>query len=141
MCFRKKRIEPKEDNPIDELMAKSLEKLKSVVDSSTIIGNPIENSFGAIILPVSRVSFGLVTGGGEYSSRKKQSAFPFAGGSGAGVNVTPVGFLTIVGGVTNFIKVENRTSFDKFGDLIPELINSLKNNSEDKKGGKSDAKK
>ena len=125
MC--KKKINVQKENPIEDLISKCLEKIKNVIDVNTVIGSPIENEFGAVILPISKVSMGLVTGGGQYSNRKKQSTFPFAGGSGAGVSVNPIGFLTIINGVPNFIRIENRTGFDKIGDLLPEILEKLSN--------------
>ena len=123
MCKKRKDIE--QNNPIEELMKTTLSNLKSIIDVNTIIGEPINNSFGAVILPISKVSIGLVSGGGEYNGRKKQTNLPFAGGSGAGVSVTPIGFLAIINEVPNFIKIENRTNFDKLGDLLPELLDML----------------
>lgn len=113
------------NNPIEEIMTATMSNLKSIVDVNTIVGKPIANEFGIIVLPISKVTMGFVSGGGEYPNLeklKKVKVFPFAGGCGAGVSLTPMGFLTIINNVPNFIRVENRTSWDKIGDLLPELI-------------------
>lgn len=126
-------------NKLEELMSSTLDKLKTLVDVNVIVGDPIINKENVLILPISRVSVGLVAGGGEIAKRKKQKTFPFAGGSGAGVNVIPIGFLVINNGVTSFIKVENRTNLDKLSDLLPELIKTIKsakNNTGNKNSGK-----
>lgn len=123
-------MDKEKNNPIEEIMTSAMGKLKTIVDVNTVIGEPIKNEFGAIILPVSKVSMGFVAGGGEYPATekpKKNKNFPFAGGSGAGVCLTPMGFLTIVNNIPNFIKVENRSSWDKVGDMIPQLIEKVIN--------------
>ena len=134
MC-KKVKFESK-NNPIEELMSSTLDNLKSMIDVNTVIGDPINNSFGAIILPISKVSIGLVTGGGEYNGRKKQTNLPFAGGSGAGISVSPIGFLAIINEVPNFIKIENRNNFDKFGDLLPEILEKLQKCKQESKNEK-----
>ena len=119
-------------NPIEELMASTLTKLKTMVDSSTIIGKPIEGAKGLIILPVSKISVGFVSGGGEYGSKKKKAKknYPFAGGGSAGVSLTPVGFLCVAGNLVNFVKATERTNLDKILESLPEVIKKFtsKNN-------------
>lgn len=120
------------NNPIEEIMSSAMSKLKTIVDVNTIVGDPIKNDFGAVILPISKVSMGFVAGGGEYpksEKSKKMKTFPFAGGSGAGVCITPMGFLTIINNIPNFIRVEHRSSWDKVGDMLPKLIENFLDNS------------
>lgn len=119
-------MEQNRTNPIEEILGQAMGKIKTMIDVNTIVGDPIANTQGAIILPISKVSLGFVAGGGEYTNGtkkpKKLRAYPFAGGSGGGVTLTPMGFLAIIDGTPNFIRVENRTGWDKLGDLLPELI-------------------
>jgi sporulation protein YtfJ len=42
-----------------------MDSLKAMVDVNTVVGDPVETKEGAVIIPVSRVSFGFVTGGGD----------------------------------------------------------------------------
>jgi len=127
-------------NPIEEMMASTISKLKTMVDSSTIIGKPIEEGKGLIILPVSKISVGFVAGGGEYGSKKKKSKknYPFAGGGSAGVSLTPVGFLCVTGGIVNFIKATERTNLDKILESLPELIKKFTNKSKGDKTAKNE---
>ena len=113
------------NNPIEEVVDNALKNLNIIADSSTIIGKPIANEAGVVILPVSKVSMGFVAGGGEYPAKKRKKKDPFVGGSGAGISLIPMGFLTIIGGIPNFIRIENRTTFDKLGDMLPDLIEKL----------------
>lgn len=133
-------MEKEKNNPIEEIMSSAMGKLKTIVDVNTVIGDPIKNDFGAVILPISKVSMGFVAGGGEYPKAEKQKrmkTYPFAGGSGAGVCVTPMGFLTIINNVPNFIRVEHRTSWDKVGDMLPQILEKyLGTNKEDNENEK-----
>lgn len=133
-------MEKEKNNPIEEIMSSAMGKLKTIVDVNTVIGDPIKNDFGAVILPISKVSMGFVAGGGEYPKVEKQrrmKTYPFAGGSGAGVCVTPMGFLTIINNVPNFIRVEHRTSWDKVGDMLPQILEKyLGTNKEDSENEK-----
>ena len=54
-------------HPIEGLMKTAMESLKTMVDVNTILGDPVETPDGAVIVPVSRVSFGFAAGGSEFS--------------------------------------------------------------------------
>ena len=67
-----------------------------------MIGDPVQTLDGSTIIPLSRVCFGFVAGGGEYSvaggrhpMQTEEEELPFAGGTGAGVTVQPMGFLVV----------------------------------------------
>ena len=76
------------EHPIGDLMQTTLENIKDMVDVNTVIGEPIPTGSGATIIPVSKVTFGFVAGGGEYDKNQlPEEDKPFAGGNGAGVSV------------------------------------------------------
>ena len=78
---------------INDLISSSMDKIKTIVDSSTIVGEKVVTDDGSTIIPISKVSVGYVVGGGEYadlSSRRVANHFPMAGGSSGGMSVTPV---------------------------------------------------
>lgn len=74
-----------EKHPIENIMAATLENIRDMVDVNTVIGEPIPTSEGSTIIPLSRVSFGFVAGGGEYAQKAQPAAptLPFAAGTGA----------------------------------------------------------
>lgn len=82
------------EHPIGEMMQSTMASIKDMVDVNTVVGDPVVAATGATIIPVSKVCFGYVTGGGDLPCEEKNklhpplesSAFPFAGGSGAGVS-------------------------------------------------------
>ena len=68
------------EHPIQGLMDVTLDKIKKMVDSNTIIGNPINMADGTLILPISKVTFGFASGGSDFPSKTSQDLF---GGGGA----------------------------------------------------------
>lgn len=81
------------ENKISEIIETSLEKIRELADAETIIGHPIQAA-GITIIPVSRVSVGLASGGLDYNGKKNEQPH-FGGGGGTGMTVTPIAFLII----------------------------------------------
>lgn len=118
-----------ENETINELIENAMEKLKGLVDSSTVIGDKVETVDGTTIIPVSKVSVGYVVGGGEYadlSSRRVANHFPMAGGSSGGMSVSPVGFLIEKNGELSFVNVENKTAYQTILNLFNTVLEKLK---------------
>ena len=75
------------------ILGTSIEKIKDLVDVSTIIGDPIKISDTLQVIPVSKVTYGFASGGTDFPS--KSNAELFGGGGGAGITIAPVAFLVI----------------------------------------------
>ncbi len=113
------------EHPIQGLMNVTLERIKQMVDSNTIIGNPINTADGTTILPVSKVSFGFTSGGSDFVSSKAPKDL-FGGGSGAGVSITPVGFLVLHKGNVRFIQVADKNNgFERILNMVPEVMDRV----------------
>ena len=82
-----------ENHTINNLMSTSMEKIRELVDVNTIIGEPITSPDGTIIIPVSKVSFGFVSGGSDLPTQAPKDVF--AGGSGAGITIKPMAFIVV----------------------------------------------
>lgn len=119
------------NNPIENIMNSTMNNLKNLSDVDTVIGRPIPLPDGSMLIPISKVTIGFLIGGGEFneSQPKKAESFPYATGSGAGINVTPMGFLHSNGSVNTFIKTTETQ--DKWGDVINTVINSIKKKDKD----------
>ena len=121
---------------INELIENAMDKLKTIVDSSTIIGDSIVTPGGDTIIPISKVTVGFVVGGGEYadlSSRRVANHFPMSGGSSGGMSVSPVGFLILHDdGDVDFVNVENKslyqTVLNMFNSLLAKMEKKEKEN-------------
>jgi sporulation protein YtfJ len=108
-------------------MDNAFTKIRALVDADTVIGSPVTTRDGVSIIPISKVTIGFLTGGGEYSDMSRQSytEYPFAGGSGAGVSVAPVGFLVGDGKTVKLVGVDDKSAFDKILGLIPDVVANL----------------
>ena len=120
------------EHPIGELMQTAMASIKDMVDVNTVIGTPVQSAGGATIIPISKVSFGYVTAGGDLSTQEKLKHagpvdFPFAGGSGAGVSVQPVGFLVVQDGGVRMLPATCATVADRVVELIPTVMEDVKN--------------
>ena len=111
-------------HPIEGLMDVTLEKIKSMVDSNTIIGNPINMADGTLVLPISKVTFGFASGGADFPSKTTKDLF--GGGSGAGVNIQPVAFLVVKDGCVRTIQLsDGNNTVDRALTMIPELVEKV----------------
>ena len=119
------------NNNIDAIMKTTLENLKQMVDVNTVVGAAVSSQDGTTIIPVSRVSFGFVSGGGEYtldtiSKIDSAQTLPFAGGAGAGVSVSPVGFLVVDGSNIRMLSAHIPSSIDRMIEAVPSVIGEIK---------------
>ena len=109
---------------IQELMANTLGKMRELVDSNTVIGTPITTEAGTTIIPVSKISFGFVSGGTDFANDKQKELFGGAASSGA--SITPVGFLVVNGITVKFMQVaEGNRTIDRLINMMPEVIDKL----------------
>jgi len=130
------------EHPIEGLMGVTMEKIHEMVDSNTIIGNPITTEDGTTILPVSRVTFGFASGGSDFTGKNNVNKDLFGGGSGAGVSVAPVAFLVIKNGNVRTIQLSSpNNALDRALTMLPELVDKLTElvNASNPKGGKKQA--
>ena len=125
------------EHPIEALMEITMNNIQDMVDVNTIIGAPMDINENISIIPISRVCFGFVAGGSEFSgetieeyNRKDKDEEityknPFGGGSGAGVNITPVSFMVINNGNIKLMPVEYCSTIDKITDYIPDVLEKV----------------
>ena len=106
------------EHPIQNLMNVTMDKIRQMVDSNTIVGKPITTDDGTTILPVSKVSFGFASAGTDFDGKN--------GGSGAGVNIQPVAFLVVKDGCVRTIQLsDGNNTVDRALTMIPELVEKV----------------
>lgn len=123
-----------DQRPIESLMGTTMENIKDMVDVNTVVGDPVQTQDGTTIIPISRVSFGFVAGGGEYGKDEKKGAMrsiddeglPFGGGAGAGVSVYPMGFLVVGNGQVKMLPTNYSTPVDRVMELLPQVLGEIK---------------
>ena len=114
------------EHPIGSLMDTTMEKIKEMSDVNTIIGEPITSPDGTLIIPVSKVSYGFAAGGSDLPT-KKENKDCFGGGSGAGVTIQPVAFLTVYQGDVRLVSVDREEgTADKLVNMIPDVLKKVK---------------
>lgn len=122
-------------HPVSELMRSTIEKVRELADTNTIVGQPIHTPDGVTLIPISRISFGVGSGGGDYGKAPKEN---FGGGGGAGVKIDPVAFLVIKDGATRVlpVAVPPVTTVDRIIDMAPDLMEKAEKFLEKKKAEK-----
>ncbi|HHU63206.1 MAG TPA: sporulation protein YtfJ [Clostridiales bacterium] len=129
------------DHPIGDIMQTTMENIKEMIDVNTIVGDAVETGDGTVIIPISKLSFGFVSGGSEFSAEGKdgknskvpkdtlsdggKDKLPFGGGTGAGVSVQPVAFLVVGQGQIKLLPVMHYSAIDKVINFIPQLVEEV----------------
>lgn len=113
-------------NKVNEILGASMEKIKQMVDVNTVVGEPVTTPDGTTIIPISRINYGFAAGGSDLPSKAQPAAGLFAGGSGAGITVSPVAFLSISNGNVRVIQIEPYFSpVDRALEKIPDIVDML----------------
>ena len=117
---------------MDEIIKASMDGIKSFTDMDTVIGGAINTPSGVTVIPVSKVSMGIATGGIDYSGQRGSAAQNFGGGGGTGLSITPIAFLTVGRDAEiNLVHINSSgTDIDRIASLIehsPEIIERIKN--------------
>lgn len=103
------------------ILGTSIEKIKDLVDVSTIIGDPIKISETLQIIPVSKVTYGFASGGTDFPS--KSNAELFGGGGGAGITISPVAFLVVNNGSVSVKYIDAAEgSVERVIGMVPDLV-------------------
>ncbi len=117
----------KEKSSAAGILESTIEKVKDLVNVSTIIGEPMKVDGGVTIIPVSKVTYGFASGGSDFPSKSNQDIF--GGGGGAGVTILPVAFLVI--DAYGNVDVKHITAFDNAAErivgLVPEMFDKVSN--------------
>lgn len=114
------------ENTIDSIINDSMKNLKNMVDANVVVGKPITMNDGSIIIPVSKVLAGLVCGGSEIGVSKKNTEYPFAGGSGAGYTVVPIGVLSGKDANYTFVPIEAKNLYSDLLVTVNDILKTIK---------------
>lgn len=115
-------------HPIGDLMTTTMQKLREIADVNTIVGKPI--LAGEItIIPISKLTVGFASGGSDFTSKnqKPEDDNSFGGGSGAGMNLSPVAFLIVKGDSVRLMTVAPPpgTAVDRVVEMVPDVIDKV----------------
>ena len=117
-------------HPLGEMLEVTMQKILEMVDVNTIVGNPITTADGITIIPVSKVSFGFASGGTDFQGKNKAENKPnnSGGGAGAGVTISPMGFLVVKDGNVRTLSIAPPVSgaLDRLVDMLPNVVDQVK---------------
>ena len=112
-------------NTIENLMSETLSKMKAMLDISTIVGTPITLDNNTVIIPISKASIGLVVGGGDVNNNSR-GYYPFVGGTGAGINLSPSGFLVFSNGKWEFCSAGSNSNLADIMNVASSIVETFK---------------
>ncbi len=106
------------------ILSTTIEKVRQLVDVSTIVGEPIALSDEITVIPVSKVTYGFASGGSDFPSKNNTQLF--GGGGGAGITINPVAFLVLKNGEVTLKHINsNDNAAERFVDMVPEVIDKV----------------
>ena len=115
------------DIPLKQIIDTALSKIGEVVDVNTVIGNPIVLPGDVTIVPFSKVSVGFASGGTEFGGKNPQpngKAY-FAGGNGAGVTMSPLGFIIVEQGKARIVEIGNAATYQAPTDPVNRVLDGI----------------
>ncbi len=128
------------NHPLPDMMSNTMNKIREMVGANAIVGDPIILGDNVTIIPISKVSFGFAGGGSDFVPKSgNASDAPFGGGSGAGVNITPIAFLVYKDDNIRLLPIAAPASntVDRILDQAPELMDRIGGFFDDRKRAKS----
>ena len=114
------------EHTIQGLMNETMDKGRQEAGATTTLAKHTKTGDATTIIPVSRISGGVGTGGSALDSKNSARKDLFGGGSGAGVSIRPVAFLVIKDGLVRTIQLSDPSnSIDRALTMLPELVDRL----------------
>ncbi|MBN1984079.1 MAG: hypothetical protein JW795_21295 [Chitinivibrionales bacterium] len=121
---------------LSEVLNTALEKIQYISKTETIFGTPIEAG-GITLIPVSKVSIGFAAGGTNSDKKGGEGA-----GTGGGVQITPVAFISVSGDKIQIHKLEKYDPiFSKIVSMAPDVIKKFSSYFDKDKKEKDNEKK
>ena len=114
-------------NPLSSLMQESMEKVRLMADTNTIVGEPINTPDGVTLIPISKISMGFGGGGTVFGNKTEASDGNLGAGLGSGVKIEPVAFLIIKDGYVRVMPVALPASstVDRIVEMVPDMVNKV----------------
>ena len=113
-------------HPINDFSESTVQKIREMIDVNTIVGDPITTQDGITVIPVSKVSFGFVSGGGDWSKEMAKNQ-NFGCATGTGVTINPIAFLVVKDGSVKVLNINlpGASPLERALDLVPEVLDKV----------------
>jgi sporulation protein YtfJ len=107
---------------VEKLVKTTLGEIEKVLDSKTVVGEPIVIE-GTTLIPLMSVGFGFAAGGGSGKGETKETSESGGTGSGGGVGLRPIAIIVIDkdGVRIEPIKGGMATAIEKLSETIPDI--------------------
>lgn len=114
-------------NPVSDVLGASMSKVREMVDANTVVGAPIAAAEGVTLIPISKISFGLASGGADLAAKAEATSGTFSGGAGCGVKITPVAIIVIQGDRVRVLPVDEpaSTAAERVIEQIPGIVDKF----------------
>jgi uncharacterized spore protein YtfJ len=111
---------------VEKLIKTTLGEIEKVLDSKTVVGEPITIE-GTTLIPLMSVGFGFAAGGGSGKGETKEATEGGGSGSGGGAGVRPIAIIVIDkdGVRIEPIKGGMATAIEKLSETIPDIAAKL----------------
>lgn len=112
-------------NNIIQLLDISVDKIKSMVDVSVVMGKTMTYN-NVSVIPISKVKCGFISGGVDQKENQETKKNPFGGASGGTMTLTPIAFLVILENDAKVLHLDEHSHIlENLIDLIPDTINKF----------------
>lgn len=115
------------DIPLKQIIDTAISKIGEVVDVNTVIGDPITIQGDVTIIPFSKVAVGFASGGTEFGGKhpSPNGKAYFAGGNGAGVTMSPLGFIVVEQGKARVVELGNMATYNAPTDPVNRVLDGI----------------
>ena len=114
---------------LPNMLENTMAKIREMVDANSVVGEAI-TAGDVTIVPISKISIGFGGGGSEFPTKNPAGQdYPFGGGVGAGVKVTPIAFMVIKDGSVRMLPVAEpaNTTADRIVEMVPDTLDKITN--------------
>ena len=125
---------------VSKILGASMSKIREMVDANTVVGEPIPAGEGTTLIPISKISFGLASGGADFPSKNTAPSGSFGGGAGCGVKIIPVALICLQGERVRVLPISEpaTTAMERVIEQLPDLFERISELIDDKAGKKKE---
>lgn len=111
------------EKKLENLVDVAMQKLRSIADGETVVGKPIVVGETTII-PISSIKVGFATGGSDLPTKNPKDQF--GGGTGGGVKIDPIAFITITNGDVKLLQMTvNQSGSNAIINMVPDIVDKI----------------
>ena len=112
---------------VTEILNASMSRVRDMVDANTVIGAPIQVSEGVTLIPISKITFALASGGADMAAKEAATSGTFGGGAGCGVKIIPVAMVVVQGDRVRVLPIDEPASSaaERIIEQLPMLLDKI----------------